>query len=53
MADNLVALEDPAGNLKPDKARSREKIDGVTALIMGLDRATRQEEISEPGIVIL
>lgn len=41
MADNLVAREDPAGNIKPDKERSREKIDGMVALIMGLDRATR------------
>ena len=43
MADNLVATEDAAGNIKPDKARSREKIDGVVALIMALDRATRNE----------
>lgn len=41
MADNLVAAQDPAGNLKPDKAKSREKIDGMVALIMALDRATR------------
>lgn len=39
MADNLVAREDPAGNLKPDKEKSREKIDGMVALIMGLARA--------------
>jgi phage terminase large subunit-like protein len=43
MADNLVALVDPAGNIKPDKKRSREKIDGMVALIMGLDRALRHE----------
>ncbi len=43
MADNLVAREDPAGNIKPDKERSREKIDGMVALIMGLDRALRHE----------
>lgn len=41
MADNLVAREDPAGNIKPDKEKSREKIDGMVALIMGLDRALR------------
>lgn len=44
MADNLVAREDPAGNIKPDKEKSTEKIDGIVALIMGLDRATRHEE---------
>jgi phage terminase large subunit-like protein len=41
MADNLVARQDPAGNIKPDKERSTEKIDGMVALIMGLDRAIR------------
>lgn len=41
MAANVVARQDPAGNVKPDKARSREKIDGVTALIMAEDRALR------------
>lgn len=41
MADNLVARQDPAGNIKPDKEKSLEKIDGMVALIMGLDRALR------------
>lgn len=44
MADNVVASRDGAGNMKPDKARSTEKIDGVVALIMALDRATRHQE---------
>lgn len=43
MADNLVVKQDPAGNVKPDKAKSREKIDGMVALIMALDRALRRE----------
>lgn len=43
MADNLVVREDPAGNIKPDKEKSTERIDGMVALIMGLDRATRHE----------
>ena len=41
MADNLIAAEDGAGNLKPDKKHSTERIDGMVALIMGLDRAVR------------
>lgn len=41
MADNMVVLQDPAGNQKPDKGASSEKIDGMVALIMALDRATR------------
>lgn len=39
MADNVVTKEDPAGNIKPDKSKSIEKIDGIVALIMALDRA--------------
>jgi len=42
-ADNLVAREDPAGNIKPDKEKSLERIDGMVALIMGLDRAIRHK----------
>lgn len=44
MADNLVARQDPAGNIKPDKEKSIEKIDGMVALIMGLDRAIRHQD---------
>lgn len=43
MMDNVVARTDPAGNIKPDKQRSKEKIDGVVALIMALDQALRGE----------
>lgn len=43
MCDNLVVKQDEAGNLKPDKKRSTEKIDGMVALIMGLDRAVRNQ----------
>jgi len=42
-ADNLVVRLDPAGNVKPDKEKSTEKIDGVVAMIMGLDRALRAQ----------
>lgn len=44
MADNLVARMDPSGNIKPDKEKSREKIDGMVALIMALDLALRHPE---------
>ena len=43
MADNLTVEMDAAGNVKPSKKKSREKIDGMVALIMGLDRALRNE----------
>ena len=41
MMDNIYIRTDPAGNIKADKAKSTEKIDGAVALIMGLDRAIR------------
>lgn len=56
MADNVVAREDPAGNIKPDKEKSREKIDGITGLIMGIDRATRHggsSRYEEEGLLII
>jgi len=43
MVDNTVAKTDPAENIKPDKAKSKERIDGVVALIMALDRIMRNE----------
>ena len=36
---NVVAAQDPAGNIKPDRARSSERIDGISALIDALARA--------------
>jgi len=49
-ADNMVVAQDPAGNLKPDKAKATQKIDGMVALIMGIDRATRHEGEVEKSI---
>jgi phage terminase large subunit-like protein len=43
MANNVAVKTDPAGNLKPDKSESQGKIDGVVALVMALDRASRNE----------
>ncbi|WP_432643510.1 terminase TerL endonuclease subunit [Acidaminococcus sp.] len=41
MASNVVMHQDPAGNIKPDKEKSVEKIDGIVASIMALDRCIR------------
>lgn len=41
MMDNIFVRTDPAGNIKPDKEKSTEKIDGAVATIMALDRAIR------------
>lgn len=49
MGQNVVMRQDPAGNIKPDKEKSVEKIDGIVALIMGLDRCIRHQ--SDEGSV--
>lgn len=41
MMDNIFIRTDPAGNIKPDKEKSTEKIDGVVATVMALDRSLR------------
>lgn len=41
MMDNIYIRSDPAGNIKPDKEKSTEKIDGAVATVMALDRAIR------------
>jgi phage terminase large subunit-like protein len=40
MASNVAISQDPAGNMKPDKQKAGEKIDGIVAAIMALGRAT-------------
>lgn len=44
MAGNVVMRQDPAGNIKPDKEKSVEKIDGIVATIMALDRCIRNRD---------
>jgi phage terminase large subunit-like protein len=44
MADNMMVTADPAGNIKPDKGKSREKIDGIVALIMAIARLSLSPE---------
>jgi len=48
MVANVAHREDPAGNIKPDKSASAERIDGVVAAIMGLGRLIVQ---AQPGSV--
>jgi len=43
MADNVAVRFDPSGNMKPDKAESQGKIDGIPALAMALDRRMRHQ----------
>ncbi len=39
MMGNISVRLDPAGNMKPDKSKSTERIDGIVAAIMALGRA--------------
>jgi phage terminase large subunit-like protein len=59
MMDNIFVRTDPAGNIKPDKEKSTERIDGAVATIMALDRALRNAGqvgssiYDERGIIVL
>ena len=59
MMDNIYVRTDPAGNIKPDKQKSTEKIDGAVATIMALDRAVRNQNVqtesvyNERGLIII
>jgi phage terminase large subunit-like protein len=35
-----MAVSDPAGNIKPDKSKSTERIDGIAALVNAIERKT-------------
>lgn len=48
--DNIFIRQDPAGNIKADKAKSTEKIDGAIALIMALDRAIRNDGVATGSV---
>jgi phage terminase large subunit-like protein len=44
MASNVMIEMDAAGNIKPSKSKSSEKIDGIVSLIMAIGRAMLQEQ---------
>jgi phage terminase large subunit-like protein len=50
---NVAVESDPAGNLKPSKTKSTERIDGVVALIMAVDLMDRQAKITPPTYQML
>ena len=52
---NVVVETDAAGNVKPSKKKSTEKIDGIVALVMAVGLAAATEEPPEwcPEIVVL
>lgn len=48
MVANVTVSMDPAGNLKPDRAKSTEKIDGVVAACMAIGRWQVAQEAPNP-----
>lgn len=46
MSGNVIVDRDAAENIKPTKAKSPEKIDGIVAAIMALDRCIRRRKES-------
>jgi phage terminase large subunit-like protein len=50
---NVAVEGDPAGNLKPSKTKSTERIDGVVALIMAVDLMNRQAKTTTPSYQML
>ena len=58
MAGNVAIEMDAAGNIKPNKAKSGDRIDGIVGLIMALGRAMIKEKpkesvYEERGIIII
>ncbi len=49
MVDNLAVKMDPAGNVKPDKDRAAEKIDGVAAAVIALKECMDTVTAEEPA----
>lgn len=57
MARNVAIVQNADGKIRPHKMKSAEKIDGIVALIMAIDRARRFMELhsayEERGIVVI
>ena len=58
MMDNVFVRTDPAGNIKMDKEKSTERIDGAVATVMALDRAIRNQGktdsiYNDRGIIVI
>lgn len=58
MMDNVFIKTDPAGNIKMDKEKSTERIDGAVALVMALDRSIRTDNskdsvYNDRGIIVI
>jgi phage terminase large subunit-like protein len=45
---DVAVAQEPAGNLKPAKDKSTERIDGIVATIMAIGRAMVAQEEPQP-----
>lgn len=50
MASNVAVKQDAMGGIRPDKAKSRLRIDGIVALIMALGRWSRHQGEAETWV---
>lgn len=50
-ASNAAVEEDAAGNLKPSRKKSMEKIDGIVAAIMAVGRTATAKKKARPAVV--
>lgn len=50
MAMNVVIRPDSNGNVKPDKAKSKTRIDGIVASIIGLSRLLLSENVEKASV---
>ena len=46
MLSNVAIQEDPAGNLKVAKNKSKEKVDGIVALVMAIGEMMSGEDLT-------
>ena len=51
-AANVVAKEDHNGNIKPDKEKSQDKIDGYCAFLMGLGLALEGQRVRQGSVLV-
>ena len=53
MASNVMLKTDPAGNVKVDKSKSTEKVDGIIALVMAVGEAMTGDGTSNIGGLVM
>lgn len=51
MMSNVAIKQDPAGNIKPDKAKSTDRIDGVVAAIMAVGRGVIEHPVASAWVI--